>query len=393
MNRLRRSSVALAVGVACTVGLIATPVKAAPPYSVTLSADPTSLETGEATTLTTTASQDFTGTRWTTYVFDQTDPTWYRTCKVQTCSFSVTQASPGTHSYVAYIARDRSDPRYPPTQIQATSNTVAVTWTQPTFTVRLDAEATWVTPGSTVRLLATTNKDMTGRPFAIQIFDLTSGERLAICDSGTTCPAEVEQVTPATRAYQAFVAEPGTTPPPPNAQASSEVVTITWSILPDPTRPPNVGGGPVTGIARFDPPGVPPLGAECETTSFTFAGDSTSAWVNGSGTAYVGPLTITASGGSDCERASTGDGALTVWAEGTNDLGQELSCGPLDGTFTRVATDVTLTVSGDCEINDFDAFRISFVAHGEFVPTNPGGGLTEPVTEATFAGAFTVFPN
>lgn len=392
MIRLRRSWIALAVIVTCTVGLIATPAKAAPSYSVTLSADPTSLETGEATTLTTTASHDLTGTRWTTYVFDQTDPSWYRTCKVQTCSFSVTQSSPGTHTYIAYVARDRSDPRYPPTQIQATSNTVTVTWTQPTFTVRLDAEATWVTPGSTVRLLATANKDMAGRAFAIQIFDLTSGERLAICDSGSTCLAQVEQVTPATRAYQAFVAEPGPTPPPPNVQASSEVVTITWSVLPDPTRPPNAGGGFVTGAVDFEAPGVPPLGADCIPTNFHFEGSSETAWVNGSVRTYVGPLVLQADGGSACERASTGDGWLSVSASGRNPVGDELSCGSLDGTYTRAGGAVVITVAGDCTINGFNSFRINFVADGLFIPTD-GGGIDTPVMTASFGGTFAVSPS
>lgn len=371
---------------------VAAPGTAGPVYSVTLSAEPTTLETGEATTLTTAASHDLTDTRWITYVFDQTDPSWYRTCKVQTCSFAVTHSTPGSHTYVAYIARDRADPRYPPMQIQATSSSVTVTWTAPTFTVDLESEETWTTPGSTTVLTATANKDMIGRPFAIQIFDLTSGERIALCDSGTSCPAAVEQLTPTTRAYQAFVAEPGPTAPPPNVQASSEVVTVTWSVLPDPTRPPNIGGGPITGTVTFSGAGVPPADEDCVSTSFDFAGASESAWVNGSGTAYVGPVTITGRGASDCENATTGAGRLTLNASGESGIGS-LVCGPLLGTFTRALTDMTVVVSGDCEINGFDVVRVSFVAKVEVSPTNSGGGVTEPVTAANFGGAFTVVPD
>lgn len=392
MARGRRVLFVVAV-VVWTAGLLAAPGLAAPTYSVTLSADPTTLETGQATTLTVTASHDLTGTRWITYVFDQTDPSWYRTCKVQACSFSVAQASPGTHTYIAYIARDRSDPRYPPMQIQATSNTVAVTWTTPTYTVRLDAESTWVTPGSTVVLTATANRDVTGRSLAIQIYDLTANQRIASCETGTTCTADAHSVAPATRAYQAFIAPPATAPPPPNSQAGSEVVTITWSVLPDPTRPPNAGGGLVTGDVVFTAPGVPPLNADCATTTFHFEGSSATAWVNGSVETYLGPLDIAADGGSDCERASTGDGALTVWASGQNPLGDELTCGPLTGTFTRIAGDVVIVVTGDCAINGVDAFSIIFNASGLFTPTNPGGGVTEPVTTASFVGAFAVSPS
>lgn len=373
-------------------GIAALPGAGAPGMSVTLSATPTTLETGEATTLTTTASQDLTGTLWTTYLFDQSDPSWYRTCKVQSCSFSVTQSAPGSHTYIAYIARDRPDPRYPPMQIQATSNTVTVTWVAPTFTVTLAADRTWLRPGTGAVLTADANKDVSGRSFAIQIFDLTSGERIALCDTGTSCSALVSQPTPTTHTYQAYLAEPGTTPPPPNVQASSNVVSVTWSVLPDPTRPPNIGGGPIDGSVTFTDSGVPPVGtATCAPTNFAFEGTSESAWVNGSGAAYVGPLAISAEG-SGCDTATLGAGELVVTATGSSPLGT-LSCGPLHGQFTRIASDVTIVVSGDCTINDFDAFTISFLAKGEFRPTNDGGGVTVPVTEASFTGAFTVIPN
>lgn len=376
-----------------SVGIAAAPSQGAPTYTVSLTASPTALETGEYTTLVTTTNQDLTGTRWTTYLFDQTDPSWYRTCKQQSCSFQVTQSAPGTHTYIAYVARERDDPRYPPLQIQATSNTVTVTWSAPVFTVQLTADDDWVPPGSTTVLTAVANKDMDGRPFAIQIFDLTGGERIASCTVGNTCSVFVSQVSPTTRAYQAYVAEPGTTPPPPNVQARSDVVPVTWSLLPDPTRPPNVGGGPVTGTVVFSGTGVPPLNAQaCAATQFAFDGTSESAWVNGSVTAYVGPLAISAEGGSECETASSGGGALVVTASGVSPVGS-LSCGPLSGEFTRLASDVTIVVTGDCTINNVEAIRINFIAKGEFVPTNDGGGVTEPITSASFAGAFSVVPS
>ncbi len=392
MKERHRWPLVVAVAALWASGLTTASATGAPAYSVTLAATPTTLEVGETTTLTTTASEDLTGSRWITYVFDQTDPSWYRTCKVRSCSFAITQSAAGSHTYIAYIARERSDPRYPPMQIQATSNSVTVTWTSPTFNIGLAADRTWLRPGTAAVLTAESNREVGGRGLAIQIFDLTSGERVALCDSGTSCTALVSQPTPATHTYQAYVAAPGDTAPPPDVRASSNVVSVTWSVAPDPTQPPNIGGGPVEGSVTFTDSGVPPIGTTtCAPTTFRFEGISHSAWVNGSGTAYVGPLEISAQG-TGCDTASSGAGDLAVTANGSSLLGS-LSCASLHGQFTRVASDVTIVVAGDCTINEFEAFSVSFVAKGEFTPTNDGGGVTTPVTEASFAGGFTVFPN
>ena len=365
---------------------------AAPSYAVSLSANPTTTEVGSFTTLTVVANQDLGTTKYTTYLFDQTDPTWYRACKARTCSFQTTSFTPGTHSYIAYIARDRNPPRYPPMQVQATSNTVAVTWTASTYAVGLAADRTWLAPGATSTLTAQANKAVDGTVFDIQIFDLTAGVLLASCSTGSTCEAGVSSVSPATRTYQAFVAEPGTAPPPPHVQASSNVVSVTWSVLPDPSRPPNIGGGPIVGSVVFAGDGVPPIGSPCAPTSFEFTGSSTSAWLNGSGTAYVGPISISAAGGSICENAQTGAGAVTVNASGSSDTG-DVVCGPLVGTVTRILTDALVVVTGNCTINQVEAFRVRFIAKGEFVPPTPGDGVTAPVREAQFGGAFVIIPD
>lgn len=388
----------LLIAGAATVALLAAPLadvgRAAPPasYVVTLSASPTTVEVGSTSTLHVTSNQDLGGTRYTAYVFDQTDPTWYRACKATTCSFPVTSFTPGTHTYIAYIARDRNPPRYPPTQVQATSNTVTVTWTASTYAVGLAADRTWLAPGATSTLTAQANKPVDGTLLAIEIFDLSSGERVALCATGAVCEAAVSQVSPSTHTYQAFIAEPSTTAPPPHVLASSNIVSVTWSVLPDPSRPPNVGGGPIVGSVVFDGDGVPAVDAPCAPTQFRFDGSSASAWVNGSGTAYAGPLSITATGGSDCENAETGAGAITVAASGSNAVGS-VACGPLTGTVARTLSDVLVIVTGDCVVNGVEAIRVRFVAKGEFVPLTPGAGVDAPVTEAAFAGSFVIIPD
>jgi hypothetical protein len=39
-----------------------------------------------------------------------------------------------------------------------------------------------------------------------------------------------------------------------------------------------------------------------------------------------------------------------------------------------------------------EVFRVTFEARGEFIPTNPGGGVSDTVASAAFAGAFVVVP-
>lgn len=367
-----------------------TPVVAAMSYSITLTANPTTLEVGQYTTLTMTANKSLTGSRYSMYLYDQTDPTWMRTCSGQTCSFQAAQFNPGSHTYIAYIARTRADPGYPPRQTIATSSPVTVTWTPVVYTISLEADRRWLPPGSTSTLRATTNRDVGGTAFAIQIYDLTANQRIASCSTGATCSTVVAQFSLTTHTYQAFVAPPSASAPPPNSQASSDVVSITWSPLPDPSRPPNIGGGDVSGTVSFSE-AVPPSNAPCAATHFTFDGMSASAWLNGSVTFFVGPLTVSGEGGSACENATSGSGNLTVHVNG-NGPGGRLECLILTGTFARVGTDVIIVVTGNCEINGREAFRVTFQARGEFLPVNPGEGIIVPVTKAAFAGGFVVVP-
>lgn len=386
-----RARVALVAGlIALATGM---PVASAAPanYTVAVTANPATLETAYLTTLTVTTNRSTAGTSYTTYLYDQTDPSWFRECPSTSCSYQITKYDAGAHTYVGYVARRRATPMYPPSGVKATSAPTTVTWTASTFTIRLVTDRDWLPPGSTSTITARTNKPVDGSSVRISVYDQGSGQRVAECTTGSECTITATENNQAARTFQAYVASASATSPPPNVQASSGPMTITWSVLPDPRRPPNIGGGDVTGIASFDGRGIPPVNEPCETTSFEFTGQSTSAWVNGSVTAYAGPLTLSARGGSPCENATAGGGTLTVSASGSSALGT-LLCGPLVGTFARVGTDVVLSVTGDCEINGFEAFRIGFQARGEFFPTTPGAGLASPVNEAEFVGAFTVVP-
>jgi hypothetical protein len=154
----------------------------------------------------------------------------------------------------------------------------------------------------------------------------------------------------------------------------------------------NIGGGTATGTVHFTQP-VPPLGQTCAPTSFTLSGgtdtftlttvDLTGIDVSG----YGGYLTFSGSGSSGCESAEQGSGSLTISAKGDDSV----SCPTLTGTYIRLLSHVDYTAAGGCTINGVPA-QISFTFQGEFAPTNNGGGVTAPITDATFAGAVAVFP-
>lgn len=360
-------------------------------YSVALTTSATSLETAYYATLTTLTNRDLTGTGYTTYLFDQTDPTWFRVCGTASCSFDVTQFTAGTHTYRAYVAKTTAEPTSPPQRIRARSDPVSITWSPSTFSVMLDADRTWLRPGATSTLTAAANKDVAGTAVRISLFDLTTGERLAECTAGSTCTASVSEPDETSHSYQAFVAESASTPPPPHVQASSAPVAVTWSMLPDPRRPPNLGGGDLGGTVSYRAPGVPGLSEDCLPTTFDIVASSVAAWVNGSGTAYAGPLSVSGNGEGVCETASTGAGILTLTASGTSAAGT-LACPALLGTFTRVATDMTLVLNGDCTINAFSALRVGVLAKAHLVATPAVGSAPGSMTEVMLLGGFVVYP-
>jgi hypothetical protein len=98
-------------------------------------------------------------------------------------------------------------------------------------------------------------------------------------------------------------------------------------------------------------------------------------------------LTFSGSGGSACENAEQGNGPITISATGDDSV----KCPTLTGRYIRVLSHVDVTAAGGCTINGVPA-QISFTFQGGFVPTNPGEGVTSPVTSAIFAGAVAVFP-
>lgn len=155
----------------------------------------------------------------------------------------------------------------------------------------------------------------------------------------------------------------------------------------------NMGGGALLGNVFFNGSGVPKAGDPCVSTSFTLSGTAPGAVVNTVLTGHAGPITLTGSGGSsNCETTGLGAGTLTVAAHGVGPTGSRIDCNSLTGGFIRIGTEVQVSVTGNCVINQFAAGTVTFLAVVQFVPTNPGGGVTTSVTTAAFAGNFVVIP-
>jgi hypothetical protein len=149
------------------------------------------------------------------------------------------------------------------------------------------------------------------------------------------------------------------------------------------------GAGAISGTVSISP-GVPVFSAKtCVNDTFTFSGTATGL-LSGGGKTFIGGLAVSASG-SSCDTTNKGSGPLTATANGSAG-GTTVSCPALSGSFSRTATNVTVSVSGTCTVTDKKgsasiAQKLN-IAVSEFIPTK-GNGITTPVTGASFAGQFT----
>jgi hypothetical protein len=95
----------------------------------------------------------------------------------------------------------------------------------------LAASQPTVPVGGASTLTATTSQDIGPSPFWTEIFDVTTGTRIAVCGFGTTCSVTVSQSVATTHEYIAYVSNYSTAFPPPGIQATSALSFVTWSNL------------------------------------------------------------------------------------------------------------------------------------------------------------------
>lgn len=110
------------------VPLAETDSASAATWTVSLAASAADLEVGESVTLTATVNQSVTGTGNYIDIFDQTTGTGIGFCSTgSSCQVTHSESDVGSHTFVAYVDSDLVF-HYPPCCVQATSNTVTVSW-------------------------------------------------------------------------------------------------------------------------------------------------------------------------------------------------------------------------------------------------------------------------
>lgn len=159
------------------------------------------------------------------------------------------------------------------------------------------------------------------------------------------------------------------------------------------------GGGSITGGVTFQTPipTFPSFGPD----AWQFTGNVTGMVLNTVPSAYIGNVTIQASGSSGSASLSIETGAISATATGSQPVSPTqgyMSCSltdPLLNGYGRVATTVEVSITGSCNINGFTQ-NLTWVVVGEFAldPTNPrnGNGISGPIYTADFVGAVQVYP-
>ena len=99
---------------------------------------------------------------------------------------------------------------------------------QPQFpTIALSTDKGILASGSTAQLLATTSRSVTGTPWAIEIFDVTSRTLLGACSKSAACAVAYTGKT-GKHTFVAYVMTPGPKLPGGNQAASSNRVDARW---------------------------------------------------------------------------------------------------------------------------------------------------------------------
>lgn len=188
--------------------------------SVSLAVSIATTAVGANSALTATASADVGPSPFYIQIFDLTTGARLQYCGFgTTCSVLTSQSTATTHRYAAYVSS--YDTSLPLTNLQATSAPAFITWNYNGYRVALSVTSNG---GSSRTLTATTNVNVGPTPYYIQIFNLRSGNRIAICGVGTTCSTNVSLALGRTD-FVAFISSSSTTIPPLNTQASSKVAS------------------------------------------------------------------------------------------------------------------------------------------------------------------------
>lgn len=195
-------------------------------WIVHLTAHPTSLLVGQATTLTATANQDVGPTPYYINIVDTTTGRVIDSCgSGTTCTTTVTENVPTTHLFQADVGGGGAGIS---TNDQAISGAHAVTWAA-SLSVHLVASPSSLMVGQPTTLTATTQDNVATIGEDINIVDTTTGVVIQTCSSGTTCTAQVTEYQATTYNFQADIGPYQALPSAGGVQALSAVHAVTWN--------------------------------------------------------------------------------------------------------------------------------------------------------------------
>ena len=179
------------LGLSAVVAGSAVPARA-DTFFVELSASPPTLPVDQSTTLTATTGADVGPTPWYIDIYDITANKLLRACgSGTTCSVNVTEGMETTHAFVAYVGAPSPIP--PPSDLQGTSNTAFVTWTNSGIRVILTGpEIVNVGQDGPGTYTATTNVNVGPIPDAVLIiYDETTASMITFTSVGNTVSAQI----------------------------------------------------------------------------------------------------------------------------------------------------------------------------------------------------------
>jgi len=178
---------------------------------------------GDNIVLVATASKPVTGTGNQIEIFDRTTGTLVGACAQGSQCMVAYAAKAGTHTFQAYITAPVQQVPRNGTSF-ATSNPLTAVW----MSVSLTASQVATAPGKPVTLTATSTVAFEKSGYVLELFDVGSNQRLTYCSQGTTCSITLTQPGGGTRNVIADLAKPSATFPPPEAQAQSQLLPVSW---------------------------------------------------------------------------------------------------------------------------------------------------------------------
>jgi hypothetical protein len=182
--------------------------------NLTLTASPSTLPIGGTATLTAHMVEIGSSPLYAE-IYDDTTGTRLAICGSGTaCSVTVSQAVATTHMFRAYFSQNST--AWPPAGTVEQTPVSLVTWTASGYSLTLTSFFDSVTATSSINVGPT--------PYYIEIFDMTTGARIAICGTGTVCTGTASVTSVVPHGVAAFIAGNSTSLFPSNIQATSNTV-------------------------------------------------------------------------------------------------------------------------------------------------------------------------